>query len=498
MARERRNWTSLEDELLEQAVERARSDSQTLQWNTIAANVPGRTNKDYRKRYYYKVSATVNKGTWTKAEDERLRNAIQNCGLKWTRVSAEVGTRSADQCSKRWNNTLDPAIDQSAWSPQDTKILLRCVGQQGHNWKTIVAGHFPNRTALSARNQYNYICRRSGANSQSSTPSSNQSHSSSQPRTRSNMQPVRLGFNYQRQSSNETNLGSDDEESDFNNDISSDEEGSEELMPNHKPLQGDYINLVNHAASDGSQIEPLMELDPMYPTGSPHELPQYPSLDELLFDKSTLAAGEAQTDLQFGPFQGITDQSHPGIPSLKHPFTLAEVAEVPNTTTGRTGNYTRKKTVTIRSTCSRAEVRRLMQATADELQHIDFSVTSRESRLSSGSRPARGEGAKDVVITASCPSNEVGRLMEMASDVLGSCQGSNFGRDPHLLRLKGGSLQTIRKSGVKNADQNAGASKCSTSRCMSPADGAICSVSTQYAILRRPGPKPQFISGGTE
>ena len=114
-----------------------------------------------------------------------------------------------------------------------------------------------------------------------------------------------------------------------------------------------------------------------------------------------------------------TSQSHPGLPSLQHPFTLAEVAEVPNTT-GRTGNYTRKKTVTIRSTCSRAEVRRLMQATADELQHIDFSVTSRESRLSLGSQPARGEGAKDVVITASCPSNEVGRLMEMASDVLGS------------------------------------------------------------------------------
>ncbi|KAL8939520.1 MAG: hypothetical protein Q9211_002705 [Gyalolechia sp. 1 TL-2023] len=338
MARERRNWTSLEDELLGQAVERARSDSQTLQWNTIAANVPGRTNKDCRKRYYYKVSATVNKGTWTKAEDERLRNAIQNCGLKWTRVSAEVGTRSADQCSKRWNNTLDPAIDQSAWSPQDvsqaltkrfhmprprvvdglglrcadstiqTQTLLRCVEQQGHNWKTIVADHFPNRTALSARNQYNYICRRSGANSRSSTPSSNQSHSSSRPRTRSNMQPVMVAFNYQIRSSNGTNLGNDDDEESEFNDISSDDEGGEELMPNHRPLQGDYTNHVSHAASDQSQIEPLMDMEPWYPAGNPHELPQYPSLDELFFENSTLAAGEGQTDLQFHPSEGIKDQ----------------------------------------------------------------------------------------------------------------------------------------------------------------------------------------------
>ena len=44
----------------------------------------------------------------------------------------------------------------------------------GHNWKAIVDGFFPGRTALQARNQYNLICRRTGFDTQLSTPGSMQ------------------------------------------------------------------------------------------------------------------------------------------------------------------------------------------------------------------------------------------------------------------------------------------------------------------------------------
>ena len=42
----------------------------------------------------------------------------------------------------------------------------------GHNWKAIVTDHFPGRTALQARNQYNQFCRRTGHDTQPSTPDS--------------------------------------------------------------------------------------------------------------------------------------------------------------------------------------------------------------------------------------------------------------------------------------------------------------------------------------
>ena len=79
-----------------------------------------------------------------------------------------------------------------------------------------------------------------------------------------------------------------------------------------------------------------------------------------------------------------------------------------------------KKTVTITATCSRPEVRRLMQATTDELQYVGFSVVTKELQSPPASSSNRADGTKLVIITATCPANEVGRLMEMASDTLGT------------------------------------------------------------------------------
>ncbi|KAL4991597.1 Homeodomain-like protein [Aspergillus falconensis] len=74
----------------------------TVSWNEIAASLPGRTNKGYRKRWHGTASAKANKGPWAEDEDKRLRNALQEHGPKWTAVASVVGSRLPDQCSKRW------------------------------------------------------------------------------------------------------------------------------------------------------------------------------------------------------------------------------------------------------------------------------------------------------------------------------------------------------------------------------------------------------------
>lgn len=84
-------------------------------WHLIASCIPGRTNKDCRKRWHYKVAATVNKGPWEVAEDERLWAAVQehgsrydcgdsrwrwNCYLhrhRWALVAQVVKTRNGDR-----------------------------------------------------------------------------------------------------------------------------------------------------------------------------------------------------------------------------------------------------------------------------------------------------------------------------------------------------------------------------------------------------------------
>jgi myb-related protein len=48
-------------------------------WNGIASKLPGRSNKDCRKRWC-KVGANVNKGLWSPDEDDRLRKAVEEHG----------------------------------------------------------------------------------------------------------------------------------------------------------------------------------------------------------------------------------------------------------------------------------------------------------------------------------------------------------------------------------------------------------------------------------
>jgi hypothetical protein len=50
-------------------------------WNRVAAKLPGRTNKDCRKRWS-KVGENVKKGTWDDSEDEKLRGAVGDHGKK--------------------------------------------------------------------------------------------------------------------------------------------------------------------------------------------------------------------------------------------------------------------------------------------------------------------------------------------------------------------------------------------------------------------------------
>ena len=57
------------------------NEGELKDWNRIAKLLPGRTNKDCRKRWS-KVSNLVNKGMWTTDEDRRLEAAVAAHGSK--------------------------------------------------------------------------------------------------------------------------------------------------------------------------------------------------------------------------------------------------------------------------------------------------------------------------------------------------------------------------------------------------------------------------------
>lgn len=83
----------------------------------------------------------------------------------------------------------------------------------GHNWKAIVSNHFPGRTALQARNQYNQFCRRTGFDTQPPTPCSMQSRATPVPtNTDTDLEHEESDYNL---SSGEENHGNDDHDADW-------------------------------------------------------------------------------------------------------------------------------------------------------------------------------------------------------------------------------------------------------------------------------------------
>ncbi|KAJ5454551.1 uncharacterized protein N7458_005507 [Penicillium daleae] len=118
------SWNESEDQILRKEFARQGTEntSCTTRWDAIARCLPGRTSRDVRKRWVNVLENQFNKGAWTKSEDDRLRIAVQLHGTRWVNVAKDVGTRSADQCSKRWNQHLDPALVHSQWT-QDKAVL---------------------------------------------------------------------------------------------------------------------------------------------------------------------------------------------------------------------------------------------------------------------------------------------------------------------------------------------------------------------------------------
>jgi hypothetical protein len=107
----RRGWTSKEDTLLRQLVQKGTrsagqshsgidtllelENSRPILWSELAKNIPRRSNNDCRKRWWNSLIGSTAKGVWSPDENRKLFEAVDKYGTKnWSRVASEVGTRS--------------------------------------------------------------------------------------------------------------------------------------------------------------------------------------------------------------------------------------------------------------------------------------------------------------------------------------------------------------------------------------------------------------------
>lgn len=97
-SRSRNLWSAEEDNTLRGLVEAcgnisilvfvysisllSRKEKDKVDWRVIASYLPGRNNKDCRKRWHYRVSASMNLGPWSQSEDELLKMGIHRFGTQ--------------------------------------------------------------------------------------------------------------------------------------------------------------------------------------------------------------------------------------------------------------------------------------------------------------------------------------------------------------------------------------------------------------------------------
>lgn len=109
---------------------------------------------------------------WTAEEDQRLISAINANGTEnWPLVTSLVGgDRTRSQCSQRWHRVLDPKISKTNWSREEEQKLLNAVQEYGNKAWTRIATEMGNRSDVQCRFRYKFLLKKAKENQTELTP----------------------------------------------------------------------------------------------------------------------------------------------------------------------------------------------------------------------------------------------------------------------------------------------------------------------------------------
>ena len=147
-----RPWTEQEDRLLIAAVSKyGESTRRERIWKAIASEVGTRNSTQCQQRWSKALRPGLQKGQWSKEEDEQLLRLVGMFGTNWPKIahnwpSQKGSCRTTKQIRERWMNKLDPSISKAPWSAAEDQQILHLHESFGNSWSKI-ASHLPGRVA---------------------------------------------------------------------------------------------------------------------------------------------------------------------------------------------------------------------------------------------------------------------------------------------------------------------------------------------------------------
>ncbi|KAL4174137.1 hypothetical protein KRP22_006077 [Phytophthora ramorum] len=145
-------WTSNEDNLLRSAICRHGA----RRWDFIAAAVPTHSEDSCCARWdeLQNRRTSAARQPWAVNEDGLLRSVVGFHGpSQWTIVASFLPGRTAKQCRERWRYRLDPSIKRGAWSADEDALLVTLQRKRWNAWFRIAA-HLPGRTDNAIKNRW--------------------------------------------------------------------------------------------------------------------------------------------------------------------------------------------------------------------------------------------------------------------------------------------------------------------------------------------------------
>ncbi|OHT05782.1 Myb-like DNA-binding domain containing protein [Tritrichomonas foetus] len=151
-------WSEAEDAKLIRIVNSItmnKSPMTPINWFNVASFFPNKTQTQVTDRWVKVLDPTLVKGSWSREEDEKIIDFVQENGPKhWAKLASMLPGRLGKQVRERWVNHLDPNVNRGPWTPEEDEIIIDLHQKHGNHW-TYISTHLPTRSDNAIKNRWN-------------------------------------------------------------------------------------------------------------------------------------------------------------------------------------------------------------------------------------------------------------------------------------------------------------------------------------------------------